>query len=463
MAKGLRDIWSESNCEELIQFDTLFSCDRRLGWGFLSYWLSRRGNYRKTDGVECITSNKANRFCRFTNATVQFSKVNIGGNARQFSPGFVESHGTSSVGQDEPVPGYRHVKTTSLDPSDIGECTTWETRPTFFLSNDDPFNLSHYMNDVMMMWSMLVLAGAVSRDALLVNMDGIRVGGPAGGAPHRIIKPSSPDHHGAFSEYYESWFQEVKKGVDYGTERVCFKELYFQYFPGYSWFWNDWTLDNSCSFRGPSPLYQSFSLHLRSNWISKYGISSLPAPPTDMVHIVIELREVNSHKPESFPRYIQNHQQVVEAIRSIPGVKVTVQSFPKIPFREQVALSHSAGVFISMHGAGTANMFHAAIGKPNCCALIELFPDTSSHFHTIRGFGNLGRHYGMHYYRYDSAEGLTQPQGTKIDIPKLLNLVTRAVKEVQVKPSCLNNATEKTVGQFLTDFPAPLNQRPRKS
>lgn len=51
-------------------------------------------------------------------------------------------------------------------------------------------------------------------------------------------------------------------------------------------------------------------------------------------------------------------------------------------------------------GAGTANMFSTAVGHPNCCALVELFPDKKLPFHTIRGFGNLARHYGMHYYRF---------------------------------------------------------------
>jgi hypothetical protein len=460
MSKSLRDTWSESNCEELVQFDKLFSCNRRLGWGFLAYWLSKRSNPKPSDGIECITNNKANKFCRYTNVTIDFGKVAIRNGIREFSSGFVESHGTSPGKVDPPVPGYKHIPTSSLHPRDIGDCDSWESRPTFFLSNDDPFNLSHFMNEVIMVWSMLVLAGAESSESLLINMDGIRSGGPAGGPPHRIIKPQSPDDHGPFSAYFHSWFEEVKKGTEYGTRRVCFKEAYFQYFPGYPWFWGDWTTDNSCSFRGPSPLYQSFSLHLRSRWIAKYGLDSLPSPPTDVVHIVIELREINRQKRESFPRYIPNHEAMITAIREIPGVKVTVQSFSKIPFKEQVALSHSAGVFISMHGAGTANMFHAAVGKPNCCALIELFPDSSSHFHSIRGFGNLGRHYGMHYYRYDSLDGQTTAQGTVIDVQRLVKIVKQAVSDVQVKPTCLNNATERTVGEFLANFPAPMNRLP---
>ena len=37
----------------------------------------------------------------------------------------------------------------------------------------------------------------------------------------------------------------------------------------------------------------------------------------------------------------------------LPDVRVTSQDFALLPYREQVALAHSAGVFVSMHGAGT--------------------------------------------------------------------------------------------------------------
>ena len=66
-------------------------------------------------------------------------------------------------------------------------------------------------------------------------MDGVRSGGPAGGASHRLMVPGDPDVHGPFSAYYESWFGELKKGSDFDKKKVCFRELYFQYFPGFPW------------------------------------------------------------------------------------------------------------------------------------------------------------------------------------------------------------------------------------
>ena len=112
--------------------------------------------------------------------------------------------------------------------------------------------------------------------------------------------------------------------------------------------------------------------------------------------------------------------ELLAKIESIPRVRVTVQDFALLDFAEQVKLSHSAGVFLSMHGAGVTHIVHAAIGAPNCCALIEMFPDSTTGFHTIWGFGNLARHLGMHYYRYEAKSGTTDATGTAVDIAEVI-------------------------------------------
>jgi capsular polysaccharide biosynthesis protein len=189
-------------------------------------------------------------------------------------------------------------------------------------------------------------------------------------------------------------------------------------------------------------------------------------PPTDQVHVVIEVREFNRKKAnalQSGGRVISNMDELVAEIKAIPGVKLTVKSFARIPFKEQVALAHSAGVLLTMHGAGTANMFHSAIGAPNCCSLIELFPDTTLPFSTIRGFGNLARHMGMHYFRYQAKEGSSSIAGTKVDISAVVKLVKDAVQAVKEKPSCLNNASSSTVGLLSSPaFPFSVNLHDKK-
>jgi hypothetical protein len=87
------------------------------------------------------------------------------------------------------IPGLVHHTTTSstFDFKSQARCDIIESRPTFILSNDDIFNLGHYSNDVMNVWNMLVLANVDSKSSLLINIDGYRVGGPAGGPSHRMM------------------------------------------------------------------------------------------------------------------------------------------------------------------------------------------------------------------------------------------------------------------------------------
>ena len=116
--------------------------------------------------------------------------------------------------------------------------------------------------------------------------------------------------------------------------------------------------------------------------------------------------------------------------------------------RKQVALSHSASVFVSMHGAGTTHIFHMAVGSPNCCALVELFPDATIEFQSAQGYGNLARMLGLHYHRYHAPMGTTGPGGTTVEVHRILDLVTAAVRDVQIRPTCLHEASNETKSSF---------------
>ena len=263
-------------------------------------------------------------------------------------------------------------------------CDIIETRPTFILSNDDIYNLGHYYNDLIGIWGMLTLSKINSKNAILLNIDGYRKNGPAGVGSHRIMLPGQPDEHGPYIQYYKSWFSEVQKAKDFGMKRVCYKQLFLPPTPGIPWFWNEWSAINECSQQAPSPLYQSFNLFMRYHWNNAYssdstsssgggsnaiaqkGLTSttttttttptttstttttttnnnnntniLQNPPTDIVHIVIEVRAINPNKRNnhSSGRHISNLYALIEALKTIPGAKITAQDFAKISFNEQV-------------------------------------------------------------------------------------------------------------------------------
>jgi len=131
---------------------------------------------------------------------------------------------------------------------------------------------------------------------------------------------------------------------------------------------------------------------------------------------------------------------------------VTAQDFAKLPFEKQVALSHTAGVFVSMHGAGTTHIFHQALGRPNCCALVELQPDHSIGFQDAHGYGNLARMMGLHYYRYEAADGATSPEGTTVNVGQVAALIAQAADDVRARPTCLHDVKDTTQPPFKTDF-----------
>lgn len=66
-------------------------------------------------------------------------------------------------------------------------CDVVENRPVFIISHDDIYNLAHFINDVMNIWLMRLLAPGNPRAVILLNIDGLNFMGPSGGLPHRIM------------------------------------------------------------------------------------------------------------------------------------------------------------------------------------------------------------------------------------------------------------------------------------
>ena len=422
-------------------------CEGYWGWSLFEKWLkNQQPVILGGSSVNCAVDERTYSFCKFSNLTIDFSRVQVIGETRQFEDGFFSTYGENlNEGFEFDIPGREHILQLSgrVDES-VEDYDILELRPTFIISNDDIFNLGHYMNDVMNVWHMSLMAGKNLESSLLINIDGFRAQGPAGGYRHRLMIPADPDNYGPFIGYYNSWFSEIKKAADYKKNRVKYAELYVPSNPYFPWFWNDWWSANQCAQDSSSPLYQSFNLFLRKRWIEKYGNNSLPMPDTDKVHVVIELRPIDFKKKNenSRARHISNIPQLVESMRLIPNIRVTAMDFTTLSFKEQVALSHSAGVFVSMHGAGTTHIFHSALGAPNCCALLELQPERKLGFHHAYGYANLARMHGLHYYRYIAEDGRTLENGTALNVSLFVSLLSEAAEAVRVRPTCLGDVRD---------------------
>eukprot|EP01040_Poterioochromonas_malhamensis_P008006 gene8006-8654_t len=349
LPRGDQQQWDSRKCNEILNLGTVQSCDERYGWKWFEKWLKNKKNvFESGSTVKCIQDYKTTSYCKMENVVLNFNQIQTHGGARGYSNGFLNFYGKQYEENKSFLPVYPGISSISdrrVPSPATQDCSKKETRPTFILSNDDIFNLGHYMNDVMGIWSMSVLANRAMNESLLINFDGYRYGGPAGGGAHRLMLNGKPDEHGPYSvEYYHKWFNnQVDQAKNY-KGKVCFQELYIFPLPGVPWFWNEWGRDDECSMQAASPLYQSFNVYLRQ----------LP-------------------------------------------IKVTAQDFSKLTFAEQIHLSHTASVLVSMHGAGTTHIFHMAVGDPKCCALMELFPDTSLDLYTMKGYGNLARMLGKKY------------------------------------------------------------------
>ncbi len=470
LPRNLRLAWDNNKCNELLTVGKLQSCHERWGWGSFDLWRANTktvvngpGNAEAVESsrVDCAVDIKTSTFCRSERVVVDFAKLGTSGTSRSFGRGFYTTYGErTGTWPDKPeIPGKRHISPESgrYDEMSSSVCDYVEKRPAFVISNDDIYNLGHYINDVAAVWNMAVLANRDTKKSILINIDGVRRGGPAGGPPHRLMEVSDPDRHGPYLPYYASWFEEVKKGVEYKDGKVCFREIYFQPFPGVPWFWNDWGQINECSVQAPSPLYQSFNQFLRRRWRDAYGSSSLTPLGADNepVHVIIEVRAINKAKRNnhSTARYIRNLKELIAALeKEVENIKVTAQNFAALTFPEQVKLSHTMGILVSMHGAGTTHIFHAAVGSRNCCGLVELFPDKSIEFYTAHGYGNLARMHGFHHDRIVAEQGSTTVKGTTVNIPSIVAAVKRQALLVKQKPTCLHDVKDTTKPVYASDF-----------
>ena len=182
--------------------------------------------------------------------------------------------------------------------------------------------------------------------------------------------------------------------------------------------------------------------------------------PESPLHILVLVRP-KTGKAGGNARVLSNIQELLDAIYNmknvagsngnIPPLKVTVQDMGHLPFDKQVALAHSASIFIGMHGAGIPHIFNAAIGEPNCCSLIELFPDPSIGFSHIQGFGNIARYLGMSYYRHVASAGQSSKTGgTSITIKDVITLLRHAIVDVKEKSICLHDVrTDNALGSSV--------------
>ena len=201
--------------------------------------------------------------------------------------------------------GYQHETETTYEPHKL--CDYIEENPVYIVSHDDVYNLAHFMNDAMSVWSMLVLSKNLQgKRSILLNIDGLNHIGASGGVPYRMMDTKDDDTlHQPFIDMYRTWFKEIRNIGYYKQKKVCFSELYIIPAPVVSWVWNGWRQPLDCSFIAPSSIYQSFNFYLRDQWEEtltrnkKYEILPKLRNTPSEIHILFAIRgEPNPEKSE---------------------------------------------------------------------------------------------------------------------------------------------------------------------
>ena len=161
------------------------------GWELFNDWLHDQKLF--IDGssvVKCAVNRGRYYSCKFSNVTVDFSKARQEDRIRVFAKGFFTTHGVMhNIKFMFDIFGKFHYEEDRTRSHDyLGKYEVTERRPTFIISHNDIFNLGHHMNNIMNVWQMSVLAGNNTKDSLLINFDGFRENGPAGGDAHRPLQ-----------------------------------------------------------------------------------------------------------------------------------------------------------------------------------------------------------------------------------------------------------------------------------
>ena len=389
-----RSMWERSDCNSLLLSGPQFSCFDKYSWKFLKSWLNQNVSLMYGGSVsDMYKSLYGNYLYSMKHVILDPTKTEIvsSTNSRVCHEGFLTTFATKlDVNIDSLLDpyvdgtfclfnGYKNINMNELKGShsdsdennfnnnndnnnvdnvlkDIySQCDIIETKPVFLVSHDDIYNLAHFMNDAMSLWSMLMLSGKNGSESILLNIDGLNYLGPSGGTPHRMMNVKDPDTlNMPFVDLYKTWYSEIKNLDSYGNKKICFKELYVIPNPVAPWVWDGWRHQSECSLLLPSSLYQSYNFFIRDKWETnsraisgKSQTSAIYKSLSDTLHLVISIRKSSSEKEidanvNSLVRVIANINSLVESIHSnIPNLKITLQDFSDIDYVQQVNLIKS--------------------------------------------------------------------------------------------------------------------------
>ena len=461
-----RNKWLSLGCPGIVTIGRPYTCNEKYGLGFIDLWKKNSKSIfssSSSSDVTCYSSNKANIVCKFQNIILDFSKIQDKHDTRTFNKGFIQIYGTKNYNDTTTNNNIKiplvidgiDIINSKLNPD---SCHETLNEPIIMMSHDDPYNFGHHLNDVFMVHAMILMSNHNSKESVFFNVDGIRPGGPAGRG-HRTFY-GKPDEPGLFDLYYQKIFKMKKKGAVYmkNATKICAKELMIQPFPGLSFVWENWAAQDSCAISNlkknqPSGIYQTLNLRIRNSITNNQNkdnnnnnndIKKLAMPSTEHIQVLLITRKSKDNSMNAKARVFIDVESMVKQLREFEWnghdgnnnkdnkkIKVITQDFGKISFEDQIRLIHSSHIIMGVHGAAMAHGVHMAIGAPNCCAMIELFPP--KRFAEIWGYGNIVRHTGGHYFKVITKSY----HGIELSPQELKAVFEQAMNQIHKHPSCV--------------------------
>ncbi|XP_072175614.1 EGF domain-specific O-linked N-acetylglucosamine transferase-like [Diadema setosum] len=310
------------------------------------------------EGDSMLRCSEFIRHCQVKNLYLDLRNLGTAGNRNRFSveafnkPGVVGGHckldrdylKSQSAHFSELQSWYGELNEyTEVDFQPVvqeARCDITITRPTIFMKLDAGVNMYHHFCDFINLYMSQHINGSFTRDVNIVMWD------------------ASGLHYGDL--FHDTWSAfsdtEMIPLRDWDGKRVCIADGVFSLLPRMQrGMYYNMPLVPHCH---GSAMMRAFSQHL----LHRLGVAQ-EGPTRGKIRVTL-LDRKSKH------RNIINQDELIAALRDIPGVEVTVivYHWRNITFKEQLRNTQNSDIFIGMHGAGLTHLLFL----PDWAVIFEL-------------------------------------------------------------------------------------------
>jgi hypothetical protein len=391
--------------------------------------------------IQCYRNDLHDQYCVFYQAKINFAKMrkvphSTGIPSRAFEKDFlaIQCPGQSTA----EIPDFKlgHLYSSHGNGGD-NSCDVMIPGTTILYSHDNIRNMCHTWNDILNVWLLLWLQDEAEKinQVTFLTVDAMK------------LYNNFDDQINEFYTEYYNHFKQIKRGLDYNNQQVCFEKLITQSLPSRGFVWENWQQDLPCSFVGPSSLFQRYNLQIRSGFqllpFQQHQKSTSTTSSGLQVLLIVRSETKNDWGSYRTSRLMLNSDAVISQLQQLSQGTSTTSPFKLIikdmgkmkSYTEQIKLIAETSIMIGMHGAGIVHSMHMSIGQENCCGVLEIFP--KGEFSPVRGYANMIRKMGIHYERIDISEQNSKSQGAIVPLTTVTDKLSVLLTKVTKQHSCI--------------------------